>query len=202
MAVLLYFGKQQFQGISGIAQDSDIDLYIFVNFGGVYFKVDDPGLFGVGIEVARYTVVKTHPNGNQQVAFVGQDVGAVVSVHPHHAHIEGVVCIHGRQSQDGPCCRDPRFFHEGFQLLFRLPEDHALPVDDIGFFGRVDQCCRSINGFGVRLRVRVITAYGIAGLVAKIQFIELGIFGDIDQYRTGAPGPGYVKGFCHDLRDL
>ena len=45
------------------------------------------GLFGIGIKVACDAVVKAHTNGNEQVAFVGFDIGTNVAVHTQHTFV-------------------------------------------------------------------------------------------------------------------
>ena len=59
-----------------------------------------------------------------------------------------------------------------------------------------------VQGLRVGYRVGLITAYGLAGGITEIEFIELCIFRNVDQHRARTTGFGNIKGFCHDFRNF
>jgi len=84
-------------------------------------------------------------------------------------------------------------------LCFGLAKDHTLPKNDIGFFGGIDKGSGGVQGLRVGYRVGLITAYGLTGGITEIEFIELRIFRNVDQYGARTTGFGNIKGFCHDF---
>ncbi|MPN36568.1 hypothetical protein SDC9_184077 [bioreactor metagenome] len=63
--------------------------------------MDDFRLFGIGVEVARNAVVKTHPDGNKHIALVGVHVGGNIAVHAQHSPVERMIGGDGGKSEDG-----------------------------------------------------------------------------------------------------
>ncbi|OPZ11517.1 MAG: hypothetical protein BWZ06_01705 [Bacteroidetes bacterium ADurb.BinA261] len=89
------------QGLFHIAQHFNVHFYIFVDFGAVNIEMNDFCLFGIRIQIACYTVIETHADGDQYIAFVGFDVGSDVAMHTQHSAIEGMIGWHGRQTKYG-----------------------------------------------------------------------------------------------------
>ena len=58
-----------------------------LDFSRIQFKMDDPGLLGIGIQVAGDTIVKAHSHSDQNVAFIGELVRRIISMHAHHANV-------------------------------------------------------------------------------------------------------------------
>ncbi len=116
---------QQRERALHIAHEGHVGMYDLVDFGGVDLQVDDLGVRPETFGVARYAVVETHPDGDEQVALLVADVGAVVAVHPQHTDILRRGGRHGRQPQQG---RGDRYVarEEGLQFLLGVSEHHAL----------------------------------------------------------------------------
>ena len=56
-----------------------------VEFGGIDVHVDDFGLRAEGRNLARRPVIKTSADGDQQIAFIEQEIGTARAVHAEHA---------------------------------------------------------------------------------------------------------------------
>ena len=75
------FFIQLLQYGTGIAQYRYIALHVFVEFRRVDVYMNYFGLSGILFQVARYSVVEPHADGDEQVAFVGLNVGGYAAVH-------------------------------------------------------------------------------------------------------------------------
>ena len=67
---LLQQGRDGGERLLAVAEHRQIHLHVLVDFRGVNVEVDFLSLPGVGVELARDTVVEPHAHGNQQVAFL------------------------------------------------------------------------------------------------------------------------------------
>ncbi len=96
MAVCFHIFRKGLQGSFCIRNNRNVADYIFIYFRRVNVNVDHFGLFGIAFQIARNTIVETHPNGNQHIAFVGFDIRTVIAVHAEVSNIERMIDGHGR----------------------------------------------------------------------------------------------------------
>ena len=82
---------QQFRNhrdrVFGITQHFHVYRNILSDFGVVDIQMDDLGLLGIRIQIARHTVVEAHPDGDQDVTFVRLPVRSYISMHTQHTFI-------------------------------------------------------------------------------------------------------------------
>src|SRR5688572_15851271 len=89
--LLHQFGEQR-KCFFTITPNGDSCLYILVYFRGIDIKVNNLSLFGIFIQSARYTIVKAHSYCDQNIAFIGEQVGTIVTMHAQHPCIQWMIC--------------------------------------------------------------------------------------------------------------
>ena len=194
--------EQGLQHGPGVAQYRHVALHVFVELRGVDVDVDDVGLSGILTYVARYPVVEAHAYGDEQVAFVGLDIGGHAAVHAQHALVERVVGRDGRETQQGAAHGNVGLFGQSGQFGFGLGDEHALSGQDKGFAGLVDEAGGLIDFGRLDGRVGVVAADELAGLVVEVGQSRLGIFGKVEHYRAGTSVAGNVEGAGHGPGNL
>src|SRR6202011_1079044 len=99
--------------------------------------------------------------------------------------------------------RDAAFLHEGLEFLFRLSKDNALAEEDKGFFCFVDEAGCFCDRFCTDDRFWAVAADMFALFISYvIEFLDLGVLCDIDEYGSGAAAAGDIKGLGQDGWDL
>src|SRR5579859_797412 len=195
--------REQGQGLFAVAPDGYGGFYVLIDLGGVDVEMDDPGLFGVFVEAAGDAIVEAHADGDEHVAIVCEEVGAVVAVHAEHPDVQWMIGRECAEAEEGPGRGDTAFFDEGPEFLFRLTEDDALAEEDEGAFSLVYQCGGFCDVFltddGFWAIAADMFAFGIAFVV---EFLDLGVLGDVDEHGSGAAAAGDVEGFCQCGGDL
>ena len=187
-------GGEQRQGFLAIAPHGHGGGHVFVDFGGVDVEVNHLSLTGVFIEAAGHPVIKTHADGDEHVALVGEHIGTVVAVHAQHAHVQRMVGGQSPGSQNGPGGRNPTFLDEGFELQFGRAQNHALPPEHERPLRLVDKRRRFAQVFGPHDGHRPVAANVRAGHVRrKVKRLKLCVFGDVNQHRAGPAAPRNVE---------
>src|SRR5579863_1383458 len=82
--------QKLFQHGAQIADESDVDLNVFVDFGGVDFDVNFFGFQGIGGGGSGDPIVEAHAAGDQQIGLLNCMVDPGFAMHAHHAHVEGM----------------------------------------------------------------------------------------------------------------
>ena len=118
MLVLFDKGKDGLKTFLDISDYSDISPDIFIYLGRIDLEVYYFGQFAVGLYITCDTVIESHSQSDQQVAFVGFYIGTVIPVHAKHSYVQGVLRGHGGIPKQGPCCRDLGFLDKCHQFLF------------------------------------------------------------------------------------
>src|SRR6266566_2682446 len=123
--------------LTRIADERDINLYVFVDFSTVDLNVDFARALGVGAQVASDAIIKTHAHGNEQVGFLNGVVDPSFAVHTHHAEVEGII---GREAADAEECHGHRIIAGVDELLkgaHRAGNHDAMAGENDGAFGGV-----------------------------------------------------------------
>ena len=94
MGSLLDERQQGGERLAAVADDLAVGAHEFAYLGGVDVEMNDLGLTGIGLEVARHAVVEAHADGDENIALIRHHVGTEVAVHAEHALVERMV---GRQ---------------------------------------------------------------------------------------------------------
>ncbi len=195
--------REEGQGLFAIAPNGHGRFHVLVNFGGVDIQVDDFGLFCVFVEATGDAVVEAHADGDEDIAFVREQVGTIISVHAEHADVEGVAGRQGAGAEDGPGCGDTAFLYELAEFLFCVAEDDALAEEDEGFFCFVDELCGFGDVFFADDGFWAIAANVFAGRITfVVKFLYLSVFGNVDEHGSRAAAAGDVEGFCQYGGDL
>src|SRR5690554_1914530 len=105
-----------------------------------------------------------------------------------------MVAGHGRKAQEGPCGGYAGLFEKVEQFLLGVTQNNALAHQGQGFPGKVDQSRRRLNLFGLHFWCGPVAADEAYGLIVVVEARKLGVFGDVDEYRSGTSAAGNVKG--------
>lgn len=79
------------EGVADVAEDGEVDGFVFVEFGGVDVDVDDGAVFAEFGDFAGDAVVEADADGEEEVGFVDGVVGVDGAVHAEPFEGEGVV---------------------------------------------------------------------------------------------------------------
>ena len=174
------------QCLLAVAEHGECRLHVLAEFRGVYFKVNDFGLLGVGFQVARHAVIEAHAYGDEQVALVGHDVGGEVAVHAEHSHVQGVVGGCGRQAEDGGGEWYLCFLAEFEQFAVGSCQFNALTYEHEGLYAFVYHAGSFLACALFGLRVGIVARLSV---LCKVEH---------DGSRSAAlcdeEGPGYCPG--------
>ena len=213
------------QGVLDVADDRQMGLAVFVEFGGVNIQMDDGALLAKIRETAGDAVVKAHAKGEQQIrAVLELDLGVGETIAQGVFAVDGPVGKGGAmhaQPAEGEWMRlgKPADAHEGgrhrnvqrlgefFQFRRRATGDDAPPHIEhgpLGFFNQADDFVqRHLVGLQIRL---VIPAQPLFDLVEggphRLGFLLLDVFGEINHHRAGPPALRQVKRLLDDARDV
>ena len=149
-----------------------------------------------------HAVVETHAYGDQQVALLVLDVGAVVAVHAQHAYILRVAGRQGREPQQGRGGRHAALVEQCLQFGFGIAQDDTLAHHYQRAAGLVDQPRSLGDAFCVGLGRRDVTAYRRDFFVAEGGRSALRVFGDVDYDGTRTARTGDVEGFGDGRRNI
>ena len=83
--------RQLLKHFLGVAVNTGVNEYVFVELAAVDVDVYDFSLRGKLGRVSGHAVAEAHANGNDEVAIHGGYVASYVAVHANHAHVEPVV---------------------------------------------------------------------------------------------------------------
>ena len=195
------FGQQRERTLD-VAHEGHVGMDDFVDFGGVDLHMDDPGVGAEGGGVARYAVVETHSDGDEQVALLVFDVGAVVAVHPQHSHVAGVVARQRREAQQRRGGRHAAAIEKGPQFGFGVAQDRSLADHRQRPPGFVDEPRRFLDASCVGRKGGCVAADRGDPFVAEGRRRALGVLGDVDYDGARAPRTGDVEGFGDGRRNL
>ncbi|CDD25234.1 unknown [Alistipes sp. CAG:29] len=184
---------EQRERLFHVADDGHVGVYDLVDLGGVDLQVDYLGIRPETFGVARHAVVETHPHGDEQVALLVADVGAVVAVHAQHADILRRGGRHGRQPQQGRGDRYAALCEEGLQFFFGVSEHHALSRHQQRPLCGVDQPYRLGDALLGGRGCGDVAADGRQSFVAERGRPALGVLGDVHHHRARTPRTGDIE---------
>ena len=69
------------QRLFTVCHNGHVGLHILVYLAGVDIQMDNLGLLGIGLGIARHTVGETHADGNQHVTLLLFQVDGIVAMH-------------------------------------------------------------------------------------------------------------------------
>ena len=132
-------GQQRGQRLAQVADDGDIWRYILADFGPVDLKVDNLGLLGEAVQIARDAIVKTHAQGNQHVTALDRTIGVCLAVHAGHAQVERMRLRDVARAQQCGHHRNVGLLDQLQQRLSCAGELDAVAGHDQRAIGLVDQ---------------------------------------------------------------
>ena len=168
----------------GISEHFHVDRHILPDLRVIDIQMDHFRLLGVRIQIACDTVVETHADGDQHVAFVGLPVRSHIAMHTEHTFVQRKIGRQRRQAEDGRTGRNVILRQECFQLFFGAPQQDTLPDQAERFLRLIDQCSGSLDPVWVDIRFRLIAADKIDFLVFIIHQSYLGVFCQIKHDRS------------------
>ncbi len=182
--------------------DRHLDRDVLADLGRVDVDVDDPGVRGVGPDVAGHPVVEAHPDREQQVRRLDRLVDVLPAVHPHEAVAQRMGLVDRADPEQGMGDRDLGLLGEGEELVPGLGVEDAVAGED-------DRPLRlrELGGGELQLaavRVEVRTEAGqpgddlVVGRVRRGRLLLEGVLRDVDVDGTGPSGPGDVERLGED----
>src|SRR4029077_11188927 len=200
---MLEAGEQLFEHLAGIADESGIGLHVLVDFRAVDLDVNLASFLGVGAQIAGDAVIKAHTDSDQEISFLNRVIDPSFAVHAHHAEIQRIV---GREAANAKQRhRDWKVTgaNELVEHAHRAGNHDAVTGKNQRALGAVEKFDRALKlcwfvidalAFGRKLRRGCFPVEIAGGL--------LGVFGDIDQNRTGPAGICDHKGFTNGARNV
>ena len=165
--------------------------------------MNDFGLLGILIQAAGNPVVETHAHRNEHIALVGKDVGSIISVHAQHTNCLRMIGRNSTHTKDGPGRRNAGLFNKRFKFRFGSSQYYALSKNYKRSFGSIDQPCSCFDIFFANNGLGAIAADMFAFFVPFIsEQLQLCIFGNVNQNRSGPSAFGYVKCLGNDGRNF
>ena len=172
------------QGLFAVAQHGEVGVYVLVDFGGVYLEVDDLGLACVGGNVSGYPVIKAHAYGYEQVALIGQHVGAQVAVHAEHTLVERMIAGQGAEAEHRAAYGYVCFLDKLTQLLTGVAELHSLAYEHQRTFAAINHACSCLDGFVVSMGHGQVGTYEVNLAWHIVYKGGLCILGEVKHYGT------------------
>ena len=99
--LLIELCRHQRQRLFGITHHLHCTFHILIDLCQVDIEVNHLRLPGICLQISRHTIIESHADGDQHIAFICLDVGCHVTMHPQHATVKRVIRGHRRQPQDG-----------------------------------------------------------------------------------------------------
>ncbi len=190
------------EDLANVGVEGDVDVFVFVDFGGVNIHVNDCAVLGEFFDFAGDAVVESHAEGKQEVGFVGGHVSSHGAVHAQPFQGEGMRLGKAADAHDGGGDGDAGHLGEGAQFAGGVGGDDAATDVEDGAFSVAQEADDFVEDGLVGF-----AGQGVAGQVHR--HIEarngeglLDVFRDVDHDRAGASGGGDVEGFLDDTRDV
>ena len=178
-------------------------LEVLADLGRVDIDMNDLGRRVEIAEAAHRAVVKTHPDADHDIGFVGGHVGVEVAVHAEEAVREIVVLRHARNPQQRSQHRGIRALGKLDQLGLRLRLHDAVPGDDDRLLGRVDGLGRLDHLFLARnVHDRIAAQRDALRIAVPLGLLDEHVLGNVNEHRTFTPGRGDMEGFLDRRRNL
>ena len=190
------------QSLLAVAQYRHGGFHYLAHLGGVYLEVYHLGLLGVGVQVARNTVVEAHAHGNEQVALVGHHVGSQIAMHAQHTHVQGMAGGSGGKAEHGLSEGYLCLLAKGKEFLACTGKFHTLANEHQGLHALVDEFGRHFYASRLCLGHGVVTADEVHRLRSILYHCRLCVLGKVQYHRTGTAAACYVEGTCHRPRDV
>ncbi len=197
MSILLQKFRYGCQCMLAVSQDSYIHFYILVYFRRVDVEVDYFCLFGIGSEIASHTVVKTHADSNQDIAFIGIDIRSQVAVHTQHTLIQRMLRRQSRKTEQRASRRHVRLFYESTQFALRIAQLNALPHQYKRTFGFINQFGSRFYCVLIRIGHRNVTADKVQLRRFVFRFLHLRVLGKVQHYWAGTTATGNIERTRH-----
>ena len=191
-------GQQGGQRLAQVADDGDIRRYILAHFGPVDLKVDNLGLLGEAVQIAGDAVIKTHAQGDENVAALDRTVGVCLAVHAGHAEIERMRLRDVARAQQRGDHWNVGLLDQLQQRLSCAGELDAVAGDDQRPICLVDHLRSLIDLAAVDLGPRFETGQVDLHVVAERAHGVLHILTDVDQ--NGAR-PAFTRDVERFLQD-
>ena len=202
VVILIQQGCDSWQRLLTVGHHSHIGLHVLVDLTAVDIEMDDFGLLGIGLQIARHTVAEAHADGNEHIALLLLQIDGIVAVHAQHAHIERMVGRKGRKPQHRTTCGDVGFFQELNQFALCIAEFDPLPHKGQRLLGIVDELGSLTDSLSIELRIRHIGTHeaDLAGL--PVDLLDLRVLGKVEHHRTRTTRTGDVERTAHSPRHI
>ena len=158
--------------------------------------MDDLSLGVEVLEAAHGAVVEAHADAHDDVGVIGGHIAEVVAVHAHEAVGERMVFRETGDAEEGRDHGNLGALGEGDQLVCGARLQGAVPAEDDGALGFVQD---GGGAFDLDIggdRDGVVSAeVHFVGIAVEIGFLNEDVLGDIDEHGAFATGRGDVEGF-------
>src|SRR5689334_9466931 len=124
------------------------------------------GLFRILVQASGNAIIESHSNGDQHIAFICQNVRAIISMHAEHTYTQWMISWNSTHSKDGPCGGQSAFFNELLKFFFCPTKDHTLAEDHERFLCCINQFGSFFNILLSHDRFRTIASYMIGLFVS------------------------------------
>ena len=176
--------EQLLQAVAHVAHDGNVHVHRLADRRRVDVDVDLARVLAELVELARHAVVETRADGDQHVALVHRQVGAVGAVHAEHAQRHRVIAGDAADSHQRVGGGNLQRLDELAQLLARPGQDRAASEVDHGPLGLEDQRQGLLDLPPVALVARLVVLEMNALRVVELALRVGDVLGDVHQHRV------------------
>ena len=177
----------------GISEHLHINRYILPDLRVVDIQMNHFCLFGVCLQITCDTIVETHTDSDQHIAFVGLPVRSDIAMHTEHPLIQRKIGRQRRQTKNGRTGGNVILHQKCFQLFFGTSQQDTLSDQAERFLRFIDQCSSCLDPILVDIRFRLIAADIIHFLIFILHQSYLGILCQIEHDRSRTSGRSNIE---------
>ena len=157
----------------------------------------------VRLQSAGDTVVEAHAECQQKIGLLDRVIDPGFAVHAHHAEVHGMGCREGAETKQRERNRNTGAFGEVAYLLHCAGNDDPMPGQNYRALRVLDQFESLFVFRGLRRKIGAISGQlRLRRFPVELTRRLLGVFGDVDENRAGATGPGDVEGLADRTGDF
>ena len=190
----------------GVAYQRDFRRNDASDLGRLNVQMDDAGVGRKPGDAPGNPVVKAHSQPDKDIGLVNHHIAPVHPVHPQHPQALGMIARETAQPQQGVDDGDAGALGQFAQFVKGAGVDDAMPGDDDGTLGVVNQAggaAHILQSFGVKRRLRAGRSGRRSALrVLKFGQLQLHVTRDINQHGAGASFLGDAESFADSTRQV
>ena len=176
-----------------VAHHSHIGLDVLVYLGPVDIELYDFRLLGVSGRQSRHTVAETHTDGDEHVTLLRLLVRCKTAVHTQHTHVQRMIGLQGRKTEQRPGGRNIGFLQELEQFVMCITQFHTLPHQRQRSLGIIDQFGGSLHSCAVELGIRLVAAHARHMHRLPFALMHLRILGEVEHHRSWTAATGDIE---------